>query len=229
MFLAQRSAQAEYFDSPQRSLAEVAEGYRQLARVNRLFHNADPFQRLLSKWLGPERCRHLSLLDLGAGDGALGRELTDWAARRNWTWRVTNLDLSLLALQLNRTGRNVAGSAVALPFRDGSFDVVIAAQMTHHLPDTAAVVDHFREAWRVTRDALFINDLHRNVVLLGLVWCGARLARISPQMRADGLLSVRRGWRVPEWKALAARAGIANAQVWLYFGSRIMIQARKVE
>jgi len=227
MFLARRSAQAEYFDSPQRSFAEVAQGYRELARVNRLFRAADPFQRLLSQWLGAERCQSLSLLDLGAGDGSLGRELTEWAARRRWNWRVTNLDINPLALQLNGNGSNVAASAVALPFRDRSFDVVIAAQMAHHLPDTAAVEQHFREAWRVTRDALFLNDLHRNLALIFLVWVGARLTRISPRMRADGLLSVRRGWRVPEWKTLAARAGIPQAKVWLYHGARIMLRARK--
>jgi 2-polyprenyl-3-methyl-5-hydroxy-6-metoxy-1,4-benzoquinol methylase len=227
MFLARRSAQAEYFDDPERSFAEVAEGFRQLRRVNRLFRFADPFQRLLSRWLGAEDCRKLSVLDLGAGDGSLGHELTTWAARRGWIWRVTSLDLSPRGLRLNPQSFSVAGSAVALPFRDQSFDVVIASQMTHHLPDDAAVVQHFREAWRVTRDAIFLNDLHRNLALVALVWLGAHATRLSPEMRADGLLSVRRGWRVQEWQALAARAEIPNAEIRLYLGTRIMLQARK--
>jgi len=227
MFLARRSAQAEYFDDPRRSFVEVAEGYRQLGRINRLFLFADPFQRLLSNWLGSEKCRELSVLDLGAGDGSLGRQLTQWAARRRWIWRVTNLDVSPLALRLNHEGLNVVGSALSLPFHDGSFDVVIASQMTHHLPDEAAVTQHFREAWRVTRDAIFVSDVHRNLAMIVLVWLSAHATGLSREMRGDGLLSVRRSWRIPEWKAFAAAAQIPRAQVWLYSGARIILQARK--
>ncbi len=227
MFLRRRATQAEYLDAPGRSAAEIAADYRQLARVNRVFALTDPFQRVLVRWLGHDCCRSLSILDLGAGDGSLGRALTQWAAQRDWDWRVTNLDQNPLALQLNPDGRNVVGSALALPFAVNSFDVVIASQMTHHLGSEDEVVQHFREAWRVTRDAVFLNDLHRNPFLLGVVWVVIHCARLSPEMRSDGLMSVRRGWRLNEWRSLARKAGIPGAQVWLYYGSRIMLQARK--
>ena len=228
MFLSCRPAQEEYFDDPRRSFEEVAEGYRQLGRINRLFLFADPFQRLLSHWLGAENCRQLSLLDLGAGDGSLGRKLTQWAARRGWVWRVTNLDLNPLALRLSQeSSLNIVGSALSLPFGDESFDVVIASQMTHHLRDPGAVIQHFREAWRVTRDAVLLSDVHRNMAMVGLIWLSAHVARLSREMRDDGVLSVRRSWRIPEWKAFAASAQIPRARVWLYHGARIIIQARK--
>jgi hypothetical protein len=227
MFLSRRATQAEYLDTPGRSAAQVARDYRQLARVNRLCFVTDPFQRVLVRWLGRDRCRSLSILDLGAGDGSVGRTLTRWAAQRDWNWRVTNLDVNPIALHLNPGGHNVVGSVLALPFPPESFDAVIASQMTHHLRRDEDVVLHFREAWRVTRDALLLNDLHRNPVLLGLVWLIVRCARLSPEMRSDGLNSVRRGWRLQEWQALAQRAGIPGARVWLYCGSRIVLQARK--
>jgi len=139
---------------------------------------------------------------------------------------VTNLDLNVCALQLNPGGRNVAGTVGALPFSDDSFDVVIASQMTHHLTDEEAV-QHFREAWRVTRNALFLTDAHRNAGAMAVIWGVLRLMRVTPQFLSDGMLSVRRSWRVGEWRALAARAGISSARVWLYYGSRVMLQARK--
>ncbi len=227
MFLSRRSAQAEYFDAPDRTAAEVADGYRLLARVNRLFHFAEPFQRHLPRSLGAERCRSLSVLDLGAGDGSLGRELTAWAAQRGWAWRVTSLDLNPLALRLNPGRPNVAACALALPFTDRSFDVVIASQMTHHIPQTEAVARHFREAWRVTRDTLFLNDLHRNCALFAMVWLATHLTRLPADLRSDGLVSVRRGWRIGEWQRLADEAGIPNANVWLHYGARIMLRARR--
>ncbi|MGN6555715.1 MAG: class I SAM-dependent methyltransferase, partial [Verrucomicrobiota bacterium] len=165
MFLRRRATQAEYFDSLDRPHAEMVEAYASLASVNRLFLFAEPFQRLLPRFLELQNCGSLSILDLGAGDGLLGTSLSEWAAKKHgWKWRFTNLDINLPALRLNEHGQNVAGSALALPFRDNSFDVVIASQMTHHFSD-AEVVQHLREAWRVTRRAIFLSDLHRGPAL----------------------------------------------------------------
>jgi len=225
MFLAHRTTQAEYFDAD-RPAAELAGFFRALARLNRFFVFAKPFQQSLPKLLGESRCASLSILDLGAGDGLLGQLLSDWASQRGWQWRVTNLDLSLVALGLNPTGRNVAGSALALPFRSGSFDVVIASQMTHHLAD-AEVRQHLREAWRVSRQALVLCDLHRNPALYAMLWLTLRFQRFPEPFRSDGLLSVKRSWQLSELRKLAADAGIEGAQVSLYFGARVLLQARK--
>jgi len=227
MFLKHRALQAEYFDAFDRPAAEVAEGYAMLGRVNRFFAFANPFQTFLPKILGEENCRSLSLLDLGAGDGSLGDELRHWAAGRGWDWLFTNLDMNTQALRLNPAARCVTASALLLPFRDQSFDVVIASQMTHHLMSDDETRRHFCEAWRVTRRTLFINDLHRNVVLYAILWVLLRFCRFPKHFRDDGLLSVQRSYRVKEWRALAARAGIPDARVWLYGGARLMLQASR--
>ncbi|HEY6170573.1 MAG TPA: methyltransferase domain-containing protein [Verrucomicrobiae bacterium] len=227
MFLRQRSTQAESFDAPQRSLAEVAESYRHLARINRVFFFSHPFVLVLPRLLDERACRSLSLLDVGAGDGSLGITLNRWAARRGWDWQVTNLDKNPLALELNPAGRNVVASALALPFPDDHFDVVIASQMTHHLRSEAEVIAHFREARRVARQAVVLSDVHRNALLLAVVWIWLRALRVPATLREDGLVSIRRGFRVPEWLALARAAGIADAHVWLYMGSRVLLETLK--
>jgi 2-polyprenyl-3-methyl-5-hydroxy-6-metoxy-1,4-benzoquinol methylase len=227
MFLKRRVLQAEYFDEPNRPQAELAEAYRTLTRFNQIFSLADSFKRILPKTLGAERCRSLSLLDLGAGDGSLGNELTHWAAKKGWDWRITNLDLNPRALRLNQTGSLVAGSAVALPFRDRMFDVVIASQMTHHFMSDSEVCSHFKEAWRTTRDLLVITDLHRNAGFYLALGGVLKVCGVPGHFLSDALLSVRRGWRVSEWKSLATQAGIPNAHIWIYAGTRIMIEARK--
>ena len=227
MFFSRRATQAEYCDQPDLPAADLADNYRQLGRFNRLALATDPFQRLLVRWLGRGNVTKLSLLDLGAGDGSIGRSIEIWARRHGWDWRVTNLDANRGALGLGANRRNVAASVCALPFTDDSFDVVMASQMTHHLTDEE-VVGHFREAWRVSRDAVFFVDAHRNVGAWCALWLVLRLMRVTPQFRSDGLLSVQRGWRVGEWRELARKAGIPQARVWLYYGSRVMLQARKL-
>lgn len=227
MFFIARSTQAEYFDAPTRSLREISDGYRDLAQVNQFFRFAEPFQRLLPKFLGSVQCQNLSILDLGAGDGSLGRELSLWAEQRGWHWRFTSLDLNPRALSLNHHHGGVAASVTHLPFLDGSFDLVIASQMTHHLDSNAEVCKHFAEAWRVARKAVFLNDLHRNPALFGLIWILLHLRPYPSHFRQDGLTSVKRGFRVREWRDLARRAGLKNARVWFYFGAKVMLYAPK--
>jgi SAM-dependent methyltransferase len=226
MFLSHRSAQTEYFDLPDRTEAEIAASFRDLNRVNSLFRFSHPFETVLPQWLGKMNCQRLNILDVGAGTGLLGKTLTEWARRQGWHWRFTNLDTNPVALKIGGLPDSVVGSALQLPFADGSFDLIVASQMTHHLTDEQ-VVTHWREAWRVTRDAIFICDLHRNVMLYALVWLTLHLMCANPTVQEDGLISVRRGFRRSEWRDLAARAGIPEAGVWRYHGARIVLQARK--
>lgn len=225
MFLRRRINQLEYFDAP-RPEAEVRQFFEALERLNRLCLFALPFVRRLPRLAGKDSCRSLSILDLGAGDGLLGRILEKWAGRRGWKWRVTNLDANPTALGIKPAGREVAGSVLALPFRNGSFDAVVASQMTHHLTD-AQVERHLGEAWRVTRGALLISDLHRSSILYGMLWGLLPLLRFPPHFRNDGLLSVRRSWRSRELLALAQAAGIPGPRVRLFYGGRVLVEARK--
>jgi 2-polyprenyl-3-methyl-5-hydroxy-6-metoxy-1,4-benzoquinol methylase len=225
MFLSRRATQAEYFDSA-RPMTEIAGFYRALSLFNRFFVFAEPFQRFLPRLLQISDLRALTILDLGAGDGSLGRALTRWAARKGWQWRVTNLDFNFMALTLNPHEANVTGSVLALPFTNQSFDVVIASQMSHHLND-CDVVQHMREAWRVARRAIVLSDLHRNALLYCTLGCMLRLFRCPPPFRQDALLSVKRAWRVPELRTFATQAEIEPCTVCLYFGARVILHASK--
>lgn len=227
MLFRRRATTPEHFDDSSRTFEEFRSGYAELSRVNRLFRLDDPYTRVMTRWLGHDHCRQLSILDLGAGDGWLDKAITRWAAQRGWQWRVTNLDLNPVPLRLHTAGRNVAGSALQLPFDDAAFDVVIASQMTHHFNTDADVVQHFREAWRVARLGIFLTDMQRNAFLYSMLLLTLPLLRIRGKMRADGLLSVKKSWRVKEWRDLAQRAGLPQAMVRNYYGSRVILAARK--
>lgn len=228
MFLGRRSAQAEYFDLPGRSATDVASDFRGLDRINRFFQFARPFQEKLPVWLGAERCNELNILDVGAGSGLLAQTLSTWAARRDWQWNFTNLDANAHAARFDPNAKRVVGCALKLPFPDHSFDLVIASQMTHHLTDDE-VVTHFREAWRVTRDAVMISDMHRNLGLHAALCLLTPMLGVGGSVRADALVSVRRGFRCAEFERLARTANLGNIRVKLYYGARILLFARKTD
>lgn len=227
MFLSERSAQAEYFDAPERTASELGNHYQWLDRVNRATRFDRPFRLWIPRLLPEPACRSLEILDVGAGEGALGRTLTAWATGRGWDWRFTDLDLSAHACARNPNPRATPGSATSLPFGDGRFDMVIATTMTHHLPTDEAVVAHFREAARVSRGAVLLCDLRRSALFLALLGAALWLRRAPAEFREDGLISVRRGWRVEEWRRLAGRAGIPQARVWSEHGTRVLLSLQK--
>ena len=68
------------------------------------------------------------VLDLGAGTGVAGRAALAAGARQ-----VAGVDLSEGMLRRGQGGSPVVADAVALPFRDGRFDLVLAAFCLNHL------------------------------------------------------------------------------------------------
>ncbi len=226
MFLSERSTQAEYLDNPGIPTAERAAAFQELDHLNTVYQFSHPFVSQLPRWLGAQRCKQLEILDIGAGTGLLGRRLRDWAGRRGWDWRFTNLDANPVPANAPDSARRVVGSALQLPFPDDHFDLVVASQMTHHLSNDE-LVRHWREAWRVTRDGMFICDLHRNIIFYFLLWLSMKIMGTNPVLQADALISVKRGFRRREWRESTSRAGIPGAKVWLYCGARIVLQARK--
>ena len=226
MFLRRRSRQAECFDDPDRPAEAIARDYAQLERVNRFFRHAEPFTRRMARESRTDQWRRAAVLEVGAGTGQLAVELKAWAAGRDWAWDFTCLDLNPTGTRLNPMPRKVVGDATRLPFADGTFDLVIASQMTHHLDDEG-VVEHFREGWRVARRTLIVSDLHRNAFLFALVAITTPLLGLAPRLIADGLLSVRRGFRVDEWGSAARTAGIPDPRVTVESGCRIVLYAVK--
>ena len=105
--------------------------------------------------------------------------------------------------------RAVCADALALPFRDESFDVVSCNLFAHHLAPERFVI-FLREGLRVSRTALLINDLIRHPVHLALVYAsfpvmGSRVAWL------DGLTSVRRAYTPEEMRAMIAGQALVPA------------------
>src|SRR5437588_5414835 len=85
--------------------------------------------------------RKLTILDIGCGTGAMSRKLQDgeWGD-------VVSADFSPLALSFSkRRGlcRLCASDAMRLPFRDNSFDLIVALDILEHVSDDAAALKEF--------------------------------------------------------------------------------------
>jgi ubiquinone/menaquinone biosynthesis C-methylase UbiE len=92
--------------------------------------------------------------------------------------------------------------ALALPFDDNAFDLIGCNLFVHHL-QPEQVGEFVREALRVCRRAVLINDLIRHPLHLALAYAGYPIMR-SRVAWLDGLTSVRRSYVPDEVRSLLA-------------------------
>src|SRR5207302_6326792 len=84
--------------------------------------------------------KDLTILDIGCGTGAMSQKLRPLGS-------VVSADFSPLALQFSRKrglDRLCASDAVRLPFRDQSFDLVVALDTLEHISDDQAALCEFQ-------------------------------------------------------------------------------------
>jgi SAM-dependent methyltransferase len=109
----------------------------------------------------------------------------------------------------------VAGDVLALPFHDGSFDLVESVIFLHHLsPDQ--VIQSVNEALRVCRTAALINDLVRHPLHLALVYAGLPLFR-SHITHHDAPASVRQAYTEAEMRELLKQTSAARVEIRFHY------------
>ena len=145
-------------------------------------------------------------------------------------WQRVGLDLNeLSSLEIAKESENysemnaVRGDAFRLPFDDGAFDYAICSLFTHHLTDEQ-VPKVLREMSRVSSRGIVVIDLERNAMAWFLFNLFCLAYRISPLVRQDGSLSIKKGFRESELRALATEAGLANVSVQRHAPYRVVLR-----
>jgi ubiquinone/menaquinone biosynthesis C-methylase UbiE len=219
-------------DAPGLPESEVAAAYQILAQVNRQLGNLRSMRRELKRFLA-EGCagdRIVTLLDLGSGSGDIARALHDVFASHRVAEVAVALDRDPTAVALARRGGStvVRGDALRLPFADRSIDLVTTIKMAHHFGG-AELSGLIAEMTRVARRRVIVLDIRRHWLAYWGFMAWSRLWTRNRLVRADGPLSVLRGFTAPE--LIAATAGLPGF-VWTvrsYVGFQLALIGRRVE
>lgn len=202
-----RARGPELMDLTDSDPARLERTLRQMSWINRLLTGA---RRLLRRTVLEDIRRRpgpCTLLDVGCG----GADLARWLAGREPSLRITCLDHDprVVAYARRRCAGVPAvevrlGSAAELERMEG-FDYVFANHFLHHLEEERLVPTVSAMLAR-TRRLLVITDLLRSRD--SHFWWGlfAGVFLLRSFAAADGLLSIRRGFRPPELEALLAGA-----------------------
>lgn len=214
-----RISARELLDDDAGTAREVADSLLDIDRLNRWLGGISTTTRLVRRIAEATRRRHFSMLDVAAGSGSATRSVRTRLARRGIGLRLTLLDRRPGHLKICDGEDRVIGDALALPFRDESFDLIACCLFVHHL-SPGEVASFIREALRCSRVAVLVNDLVRHPLHLAAARAG-RLIYRSRLTRFDGPASVRQAYTPPELCSLLEQAGAVQTEVTRHFFYRM--------
>jgi ubiquinone/menaquinone biosynthesis C-methylase UbiE len=224
-----RQPTAELLDTDSGTPDEIAASLADLRGINRRFGGVATSEAMVRSVIQELGSTSLSLLEVAAGSGYVPETIRQHLEQRGFHLEVTLLDRAPSHLKQGGSSDNgvkaVAADALALPFRDDSFDLVSCTLFTHHL-SPQQVVAFVNEALRVCRSAVLINDLVRHSLHLALVYAALPIFR-SPITRHDSLASVRQSYTVEEMRALLQKTTAARVQIHGHFLFRMGLIAWK--
>jgi ubiquinone/menaquinone biosynthesis C-methylase UbiE len=212
----------ELLDSDSGTPREIAGSLRDLQMFNRWFGGVRTTEKLVRRALDRHSGPCASLLEVAAGAGFVPAKI------RQHLFPKLDLSVTLFdraCTHLNGSGRAVVGDALALPFADNSFDLVSCNLFVHHLAPNELQL-FARDALRVCRVALLINDVVRDPLHLALTYAGFPLYR-SRITRYDAPASVRQAYTPAELRELLQPLTTASVQITRHYLYRMGIIAWK--
>jgi 2-polyprenyl-3-methyl-5-hydroxy-6-metoxy-1,4-benzoquinol methylase len=224
--MSKRSSEKEILDLETPPREVFLKVMRRLAWQNWVTgHNEQLYRRV--RVLCSERSP-VTIVDVGTGLG----DIPVYLARRfvvgGTQAHIIGVDMNAEVIELAKTETVldtitfVSGRLEDLP---GTYDVVVAAQMIHHLtPDE--VVAFLRAAYAKANCGLVVSDFVRSRWAYILVKMFMYLTFADRINRNDGPLSVLRAYTLPELRAMLDKAGVPGAKLEQRF-FRVFITARK--
>lgn len=203
----------ELLDSDAGTPDEIAAALEDLWRINRWFGGVSTSMALVRSVVKRSGKSDLSLLDVAAGSGSLSAALC---------CRLLQYDVRLSVLLLDRAQSHLSGArnavvadALAIPLRDRAVDLVASSLFLHHL-EPAEIVLFLKEALRVCRVAVLINDLCRSRLHLAAACAGLPLFR-SRLTRHDARASIRRAYTISEMVAILQQTRAAQVTIGRHY------------
>ncbi|PYS99315.1 MAG: hypothetical protein DMF63_11880 [Acidobacteria bacterium] len=226
-----RATEPERIDTGDYTPEEYQTFLREIAFINRHFGDGRALKKTLLREIEEKDLRTFSVLDVGCGSGELLRMIATFADSTDRHATLVGIDLNPISSSTTHTESlqfsqisSVRGDAFQLPFADDSFDYAISSLFFHHLTDDQIPIV-LKEMSRVAHRGIVVIDLHRDVVpfIAYKFLCAA--FRISPLVREDGSLSIRKGFRAAEIHAIADKAGFAVRNVEQVSPGRVVLVA----
>lgn len=226
-----RATRPERIDTGDYTQEEYERFLREIRFINRRLGDRSALERTLLADITRLDLPDFSVLDVGAGTGELLGTIADFAGLTGRRATLTGLDLNELSIKeiaAEAAGRSeispVRANALALPFADGAFDFAISSLFMHHLAE-ADIGPALAEMSRVAKRGILVIDLERSPRAWFLYQLFCLAYRISPLVRQDGSLSIRKGFTCEELCKIGEDAGVKGLRAARYAPYRIVAKS----
>lgn len=226
-----RETRPERIDTGDHTPEEYARFLKEIRYINQRLGDRSALENTLIREITRLGLREFSVLDVGAGTGELLGVIAEDARRRQCKAKLVGLDLNDLSIkEVAAESRKfeeispVRADALRLPFADDTFDYSFCSLFTHHLSNEQ-IPPALSEMSRVARRGVVVIDLERNAKAWFLFQLFCVAYRISPLVRQDGSLSIRKGFTCEEMLAIGKNAGLNNVSVRKHKPYRVVMKA----
>lgn len=202
----------EMLDADGWSAAEIACALGAIRRVNLWYGGDRMHRRLFRRIAGRLPEKKMEILEVASARGEVIQAVARTLRQEGFEVRISLLDRSGLHLPATTDWDPelpeptlLVGDALEIPLEDGSADVVSCCLFLHHLSEQQARA-YLREALRVARVAVVINDVERTGInyLLSRLYTLIDPSRLS---RHDGPTSVRQAYTKAELEKMMQETG----------------------
>ena len=229
-----RKLRAELLDIDEAPFEEVRDSLKDVRRVNKylsghkvlLHHVFDFIKEYPDKY-------PFTILDIATGSADQPVEIVRLARKLNFPIQVTAVDINRKMLDFAREEADplpeisfMQCDIMSLPFRKGSFDLVVNSLSLHHFSRDNAV-RIIRSMYEVGRCGFIVNDLHRSRVAFCSIFLLTRLFTLNRLTRYDAPVSVMNAFTPKEIKDMALEAAVKHFNVRRHFPYRIALVGRK--
>lgn len=221
LFVPARRRGHEILDDSTIDAATRIRSITDVTRSNRLFGGQMAAIAAMEGAIGGTR-ESLTMLDVGTGLADIPDEIVRRFGKRGVVIHSIGLDeaADLFREARGRLTHAVCGSIRALPFRDGSIDIVLCSQLLHHFADSdlsAVIRELDRVAWR----CVVVADVRRSWIAAAGFWAASFPLGFHRITRHDGVVSVFRGFTGAELRHTIIGAVGAEPQIHRRLGFRL--------
>jgi 2-polyprenyl-3-methyl-5-hydroxy-6-metoxy-1,4-benzoquinol methylase len=209
-----RSYQKELLDETDIETSLLFQNLKELAFINSYLGGHSISIKAI-QYLVTNQSKTDTIIDIGCGGGDSIKAIANWAKNNNEQIQLTGIDLKQDCIDYATT------NCIQFPeikftcddFRNAfnqphKIDVVHAALFCHHFTENELV--GFIQLCNTHKAIFIINDLERNPIAYYAIKILTHLFSKSPLVKNDAPLSVLKGFKKTEWKAILERANSKN-------------------
>ncbi|MGO4291882.1 methyltransferase domain-containing protein [Chitinophaga sp. RAB17] len=211
----QRSQAPEIMDDFNMDGELLKETLRKIAQINRLLGgNRITLKGVAALIKDIPAHQTITILDVGCGNGDMLRQLSVFGKKLHRRFQLTGVDANLTtvthARELSAAYPDIqyyCQDIMAPAFREQQYDIILCTLTLHHFKEEEIrlLMTAFRQQARI---GIVINDLHRSALAYRLFQLICFVFNLNSMVRADGQVSILRGFKKKELHHLSAELNI---------------------